>query len=97
MGRSPLVRTGSDRHPSLEQMKEGASHLDFHRVSYWNRVTRLFTVEGFSLSVHSVRKMWELVPLGGQGGKGGKQRIACIHAYLKLCSLKSEICKNEGI
>ena len=42
------------------------------------------------LPVHPVHKMQKLVLLGGQGGnsgKGGKQRISCIHAYLKLCCL----------
>ena len=43
------------------------------------------------LPVHPVDKMQKLVLLGRQGGKGrkgGKQRISCIHASLRLCSLR---------
>jgi hypothetical protein len=38
------------------------------------------------LPVHPVHKMWKLVLLrrqGGNSGKGEKQRIACIHTYLR--------------
>jgi len=38
------------------------------------------------LPVHPVHKMQKLVLLGRQGGK---QRIACIHAYLSLYHRKS--------
>jgi hypothetical protein len=43
--------------------------------------------------------MQKLVLLGrqsGQGREGGKQRIACIHAYLSLCCQKSITCEIQG-
>jgi hypothetical protein len=51
------------------------------------------------LPVHPVHKVQKLVLLGRQDGKGrqgGKQRIACIHAYLRLCSLRIRDLQKSG-
>jgi hypothetical protein len=40
---------------------------------------------GQNVPVHPVHKMLKLVLLGRQGGN---QRISCIHAYFRLCSLR---------
>src|SRR6476469_4597487 len=44
----------------------------------------------WSLPVHPVHKMRKLVLLGRQGGK---QRISCIHTYLRLCWRESITCR----
>jgi predicted Zn-dependent peptidase len=60
--------------------------------NYSDRIAKADAVQRVErLPVHPVHKMRKLVLLGGQGGKGrkgGKQRIHCVHAYLRLCSLR---------
>jgi hypothetical protein len=51
-----------------------------HRDSSRNGVE--LRAEAISVPVHPVHKTQKLVLLGRQGGK---QRIACIHAHLRLC------------
>jgi hypothetical protein len=63
-----------------------------HRTCARNCPVSQSEVFALNLPVHPVHKMPKLVLLGRQGGnsgKGRKQRIACIHAYLSSCRRKS--------
>jgi hypothetical protein len=70
---------------SLEHMKEGASPFGLPKNLLGHRL--LTVVASAFLSILSI-KMWKLVLLGRQGGKGGKQRNRLYSCVIEVMFLE---------